>query len=392
MDNINNIVFSILIKFYPEYKVVKKMKFHTSVGHKRKPHTLYNYLQNHSIEETIEWFSSIVEKEKTRGTQKWFTDRFGTEEGTRKYLEKNSKLSVSEASLRNNGKTEEEIKIIRNIHKTKSKHDEATFLRVYGDKGTQKLEKWKKKSRHRSSRCVEYWMERGFSNEEAIQQVAKVQTRDKTFFENSKNNLSFDYAEYCNKKTIGIRKEGYIFRFGEIDGPIQYVEDKKKASNVEYYKQKYGEDQGEIVFQQVMKKKVTSFVGKCSTIQKTFTEDLYNSLDDSYKPYFYGHPITNDFWINYSTNRYGLRCSVPDIRIKNILIEFDGDYWHSLLENKTRDVQKDELNKQLGYVTLRIPEHTYRTTPVEVIQNTIDFINQNILLDFKQKFKHNTQV
>lgn len=26
------------------------------------------------------------------------------------------------------------------------------------------------------------------------------------------------------------------------------------------------------------------------------------------------------------------------------------------------------------------------------IQNTIDFINQNILLDFKQKFQHNTQV
>ena len=45
-----------------------------------------------------------------------------------------------------------------------------------------------------------------------------------------------------------------------------------------------------------------------------------------------------------------------DFKLSNILIECDGDYWHSLPHNIINDKYKDELAKKSGYLLLRFKE------------------------------------
>lgn len=41
----------------------------------------------------------------------------------------------------------------------------------------------------------------------------------------------------------------------------------------------------------------------------------------------------------------------------NIIIEADGDYWHSLPKNQERDERKDRYLSGRGYIVIRLPEH-----------------------------------
>lgn len=45
-----------------------------------------------------------------------------------------------------------------------------------------------------------------------------------------------------------------------------------------------------------------------------------------------------------------------DFKIKNLLIEFDGEYWHSLLKNIENDKNKDEIAIRNGYKIFRVKE------------------------------------
>ncbi|MNS51707.1 hypothetical protein D3C72_843970 [compost metagenome] len=42
-----------------------------------------------------------------------------------------------------------------------------------------------------------------------------------------------------------------------------------------------------------------------------------------------------------------------------IVVEADGDYWHSFDEAKARDRRKNEQLHALGYILYRIPEHVF---------------------------------
>lgn len=52
------------------------------------------------------------------------------------------------------------------------------------------------------------------------------------------------------------------------------------------------------------------------------------------------------------------RFCIPDIFIKpNLLIQCDGDYWHSPAKNNGKDKRQDRRLKKLGYKILRFKEH-----------------------------------
>lgn len=51
----------------------------------------------------------------------------------------------------------------------------------------------------------------------------------------------------------------------------------------------------------------------------------------------------------------------------NMLIECDGDYWHSLPGAKLRDKLKDECAERNGLRLIRIPEHRIRSDDFNIL-------------------------
>lgn len=70
-----------------------------------------------------------------------------------------------------------------------------------------------------------------------------------------------------------------------------------------------------------------------------------------------------------------------DFILRNKIIEFDGDYWHSNKNsysakntNKTRDEIRDSKLQTLGYSIFRVREHQYKSDSQKVINECICFL------------------
>jgi very-short-patch-repair endonuclease len=55
----------------------------------------------------------------------------------------------------------------------------------------------------------------------------------------------------------------------------------------------------------------------------------------------------------------------------SLVIECDGDYWHSLSKTIKRDKQKDKWLKRNGYVVIRIPESDIREDPEKALKSRL---------------------
>jgi len=64
------------------------------------------------------------------------------------------------------------------------------------------------------------------------------------------------------------------------------------------------------------------------------------------------------FWEQYPIGWYTCDIFLP---AHNVVIECDGDYWHSLPRSKARDQQKDKYLAKLNYKLLRLPESKIKT-------------------------------
>jgi len=63
--------------------------------------------------------------------------------------------------------------------------------------------------------------------------------------------------------------------------------------------------------------------------------------------------------------RYTVDFMLPD---KKLIIEADGDYWHSLERVKKRDVRRDDYLRSLGFQVVRITESEFYSNPGIVAQ------------------------
>lgn len=52
----------------------------------------------------------------------------------------------------------------------------------------------------------------------------------------------------------------------------------------------------------------------------------------------------------------------------SLVIECDGDYWHSLPESQKRDRRKDAWLRRHGYQVVRLPEHEIKANPQEALK------------------------
>lgn len=199
-----------------------------------------------------------------------------------------------------------------------------------------------------------------------------------------KGNRIYDKKISAQRHAVSL--EGYIEKFGSIDGPIRCRE--SKSRNLDFFLKKYG-DQGHERYKQAQRKKAENRTGSCYSkwsiavceeIKKQI-EDLHYYGDNEITISVYGIPEIEQFVI------------MPDIFYNGNVIEFQGDRFHAnpLLHkasdrphpfNKTllaEDIwKKDRLRRQIyeskGYNVLEVWQSEWNDNQERVIDKCVKFL------------------
>lgn len=177
---------------------------------------------------------------------------------------------------------------------------------------------------------IGYWLKKGYTEEESKKKISERQT---TF------SLQICIDKYGKK----IGKEVWLNR------QIKWIENYKKSN-----------------FSKVSQKLFWSIYEFVKEDEIYFATLKNGQKDDSGK--------NNEFRLKLDT------CAViPDffIKNKNKILEFDGTYYHRRnSENKTREKERDEAIIRNGYRIFHVKENDYKQNEEQVIQRCVDFINK----------------
>ena len=324
-------------------------------------------------------YNQKIEIDKFKNTLPGFIKKYGVGVGTEKYIEKNKKLSVSVNALKLSGRSDDEIKDIKEKHSINSKTDLESMIKRHGEKEGRLRYKKKIDSGYSCRNYKSVMKYYNISEDEAKKIVSKNQMRGLDYYIKKYGSYigKIKYDNANKKRAYAGTKDYYISKFGNIKGLEKYKEvcyDRGKSGRLEYYIDKFGEIEGNARYLDMIKKKVSYFPDFSSNIEKDFSLSLYSLLNDNQKEVFYGAPLTKPFFINLDSSNYSIKCIVPDIKIGKIVIEFDGDYWHSLPNNIERDRLKNMIYDAMGLKLIRVKESDYLKNKQLVIENTINLI------------------
>lgn len=183
----------------------------------------------------------------------------------------------------------------------------------------------------RNTNQVEYWLKKGFSEEEA---KTKVSERQRTFT-----------LEKC------------IEKYGKEEGTRRWQERQKKWLK-NYKKQNFSKISQELFWSIYNKLKDYNLDIRFATINENKEKDTSGK--------------NNEFLVK-TKNSF----VKPDFIVLNYkkVIEFDGDYWHGQARgNKHRDRERDETLSEMGYQVLHVLERDFKSDPQETINKCIDFL------------------
>lgn len=293
------------------------------------------------------------------------------------------------------------------------------------------LDKRNKELKQRNRLCEEYWINKGYTKEEAINEISKQQQKSskcvKTYHGKSKKMLKEkgysdeDIKRICLTPTNSEFwvNRGYseneakdIISKNQTEAAKQVDFEKRLIpSNIEYWVekgfnyqqaklkvterqttfsldicvQKYGEEDGLKRFNERQIKWLTNY--KRSNFSKISQTLFWGILETE-------STIKNDniFFATYNkgniddsgkNNEYRLSLLngviLPDfIDLANRkIIEFDGTYYHRLTpENSLREEKRDKMIIESGYEVLHISEYDYKNNKQEIIDKCIDFLNK----------------
>lgn len=176
----------------------------------------------------------------------------------------------------------------------------------------------------------EYWINKGYSEEEAKEKIKERQT---TFSK-----------EICIKK------------YGKKDGLERWKTRQEKWQN-NYRKSNYSKISQELFWAlmstNVVSKKDVRFA---SLNNKTYLQDYSRNFELTLR-------------LNNSTIK-------PDFIYKNKIIEFDGDYWHGKAGNVLRELKRDNEIISSGYEILHIKEKDFNINKDKEIEKCINFLTK----------------
>jgi len=249
-----------------------------------------------------------------------------------------------------------------------------------------------------------FWILRGFNDIEAEQKVSEVQSksvknRTKDSYTGKHNSLCIDYylnkgytkeeaIELISKRQNVSSKDSFINRYGDIEGIKRYEQriqlfketnasksidekikiNKSKANGREQLIKKYGHT----VAENIIKSRLVSKYNKTYNIACSKLElEIFNYLKNKFPE------IKQQLCLTESGNIF-----YYDMFINNIIIEYNGTYWHAdprkykatdKIRNKTaeecwmKDKFKQNLANKNGYIIFYIWESDYVKNKMHIL-------------------------
>jgi hypothetical protein len=278
---------------------------------------------------------------KTTNTKDDFIDRYGEENGIKRYNEFCSKLKKSN----------------KNINTLDY------YEKKYGDDGKRMYEEKNKKISDKGRGTLKNFQDR-YGEEEGIQR----------------------HTQYIEKQKKSHSLEGYIEKYGE-EGAQKWEERVyclKHNGSLEGFKKRYGEEEGLQKWHERQRKWLKSYKkSNFSKVSQKLFWQLYEKLKTLYNDIYFAELNVNNEDMSGRNHEYILElkkshCKL-DFFIKDInkCIEFDGDYWHGeKAGNQKNDLERDKRIKEMNINVLHIKERDFNNAPEMVINKCLEFINE----------------
>ena len=200
-----------------------------------------------------------------------------------------------------------------------------------------------------------------------------------------------------------LRIDFYIARGYSEDEAKQILAERQCTFSLEKCIEKYGVEEGHNIFnarqekwqntlkskplaeqQRILKAKVKSIANICgySKISQELFNMIYEQIKDQYVEIYYAtHKQDNEnsnknfeyeVLLEDEIHRYFLDFYVKD---NNKVIEFDGDYWHGKVGNKERETAREAHLNRLGFVNiLHVKECDFQNNPQQTLEKCLNFI------------------
>jgi hypothetical protein len=293
------------------------------------------------------------------------------------------------------------------------------------------LDKRNKELKQRNRLCEEYWINKGYTKEEAINEISKQQKKSskcvKIYHGKSKKMLADKgYTEkeikricltptnsefwvnkgYSENEAKGIISKNQTKAAKQVDFEKRLI-----PSNIEYWVERgFNYQQAK---QKVTERQTTFSLDIC--VQKYGEEDGLKRFNERQIKWLINHKKTNFSKIS-QTLFWDILESEPTIKNNNIffatfknsqkddsgknneyrlsllngvilpdfidldkrkIIEFDGTYYHRLTpENSLREEKRDKMILESGYEVLHVSEYDYKNDKQEIINKCIAFLNK----------------
>lgn len=295
-----------------------------------------------------------------------------------KRINHNSKLSKEYWLLRGFSLEDSKKEIYKIRKKLKGVHQATRdYYRIATDMSEDEIVQFFKEKSHLSSK---YWISRGIDDfEDKIKE--HQQNSSKEFLNKRKENPELYSATTQTQVGYWLNKG-----FSEEEAK-EKLSDRQTTFSLDICIEKYGEDEGMKRWIERQEKWHSSY--KKSNFSKVSQElfwEVYNNFSEEYRSEneIYFATLGTDKLLDESNsnNEYRLMLDrsfiLPDffVKNKNKIIEFDGTYYHrNNSENKKREKFRDESIVNSGYEVLHIKECDYKNDKQKVIDKCLKFLN-----------------
>lgn len=244
----------------------------------------------------------------------------------------------------------------------------------------------------------EYWLAKGYSEEEALDKVKNKMQRMRDSYSKI---IEKEPDKYRDRHNTCI--EYYLSKGLSEEDAIKALKERQNTFTLEKCIKKYGEEAGRKVYEERQirwsKKMHEKYIkGEYSKMPKSFNSSCYSKVEKEFVEELESVFADKEKLRTYKTIQQSFRNDdgkiyFSDVCYKNKIIELFGDYWHcnpkiykkeyfhkiinsSAEEIWEKDSKKIEYIQSKGYDVLVIWEKEFRENKETTIQKAIQFLNE----------------